>query len=202
MKKDKKTHPGEGMDVVNHGRFSIMSSDKIDAIIVDPEIAQNVKHRRWCLSSGGYPVANVKGEIVFLFDYVMALKFDEKPEGCYVDHINHDKLDNRLTNLRFVSPTESSHNMPMRSDNTSGVTGVNKTKNNTYRAYITANKVRYELGHYKTIEEAIAARREAEERFNFKTRPHTIKEKLSNTTCIDSTKDDGYVFYDAERRPR
>lgn len=179
MKKDKKSHSGEGMTVVNYGRFSVLSSSKIDPIIVDYEIAQNVMHRRWCLSTGGYPVANVKGESLYLFDYVMALKFEEKPKGCYVDHINHDKLDNRLTNLRFVSPLESSHNMPLRADNKSGVTGVKKTKNDTYRAYITVNKVRYELGHYKTIEEAIEARREAEDRFGFQTRPQTVREKLS-----------------------
>ena len=178
MKSEKTSHQNDRMVVVNHGRFSIMTSDKVDAIIVDSEFAPLIANRKWCIDTHGYPVANVKNELIRLFDFVMAQKFDEKPEGCYVDHINHDKLDNRLTNLRFVSPLESSRNMPLRANNTSGVTGVSKTKKGAYRAYITIDKKRIELGYYKTINEAIQARREAEDRFNFKTRPATIKEKL------------------------
>lgn len=178
MKSEKTSRQNDGMVVVNHGRFSIMTSDKVDAIIVDSEFAPLIANRKWCIDTHGYPVVNVKNELIRLFDFVMAQKFDEKPEGCYVDHINHDKLDNRLTNLRFVSPLESSRNMPLRADNTSGVTGVSKTKKGAYRAYITIDKKRIELGYYKTIDEAIQARREAEDRFNFKTRPATIKEKL------------------------
>ena len=155
-----------------------MTSDRTDAIIVDSEIAALIANRRWCIDTGGYPVANFGGEILRLFDVVMAQKFYEKPNGCYVDHINHDKLDNRLINLRFVSPLESSLNMPIRSDNTSGITGVSQTKSGTFRAYITVNKVRKELGYYKTIEDAINARREAEDRLGFQTRPQTIKEVI------------------------
>lgn len=178
MKSEKTSHQNDRMVVVNHGRFSIMTSDKVDAIIVDSEFAPLIVNRKWCIDTHGYPVANVKNKLIRLFDFVMAQKFDEKPEGCYVDHINHDKLDNRLTNLRFVLPLESSRNMPLRADNTSGVTGVSKTKKGAYRAYITIDKKRIELGYYKTIDDAIQARREAEDRFNFKTRPATIKEKL------------------------
>ena len=184
MKREKTSHQNEKMTVVNHGRFSVMKSDKTDAIIVDNDIALLVKNRKWCMDGHGYPVANVKGGQIRLFDFVMAQKFEEKPPGCYVDHINQDKLDNRIINLRFVTPQESSHNMPLKANNTSGVTGVCKTKSGTFRAYITINKERIELGYYKTIGEAIQARREAENRLNFKTRPQTVKDKILSVVTL------------------
>lgn len=177
MSKEKGSHANEEMNVSFFGNFAVMSSDKVAGILVDKEIAEKVANRRWCIDSAGYPLANIQGEQVRLFDCVMALNGYEKPNGCYVDHINQDKLDNRLINLRFVSPTESSRNMPMRNDNTSGFTGVSRNKKGTYRAYITVNKKRIDIGTYRTIEEAVKARREAENRYGFKTRPGTVKEQ-------------------------
>lgn len=176
MSKEKRSHPNEGMNVFFFGKFAVMSSDKVAGILVDREIAEKVANRKWCIERAGYPLANIQGEQVRLFDCVMALNGYEKPNGCYVDHINQDKLDNRLINLRFVSPTESSRNMPMRNDNTSGFTGVSRNKCGTYRAYITVDKKRIDIGTYRTIEEAVKARLEAENIYGFKTRPGTVKE--------------------------
>lgn len=175
--KDKRSVNKKAMQVIRFKRFSVISSDKTDGIIIDSDLADIFAKRRWCIDSGGYPVANVEGNLIRIFDCVLALNGIEKPSGCYVDHINQDKLDNRIINLRIVTPIESSLNMPLKSNNTSGHTGVTKTKYGTYRAYITKNKKRIDLGQYKTIEEAINARREAEDRLGFITRPQTIKEK-------------------------
>lgn len=173
---EKRSHQYQHMECTSYGRFVVMKSDNIGAIIVDPDIAEMVRNRRWSKDTHDYPVINLSSSVVRLHEVVMAQSFYELPKGCYVDHINQDKMDNRRINLRFVTPQESSRNMPLKGNNTSGVTGVYKTKYGTYRAYITANKQRKELGYYKTLEEAVAARREAEDRFNFKTRPITIKE--------------------------
>lgn len=179
IKKPKDIHHTKKMTVFRFGRFSVMYSDKVDGIILDTEIADMVSDHRWCLDTGGYPVANYGNDLVRLFDLVMALGNEEKPKGYYVDHINHDKLDNRRTNLRFVSPQESSRNMPLKGNNTSGYTGVSQTKNGRYRAYITVNKKRIELGHYATAIEARQARQEAEDRFGFLTRPKTVRDKCN-----------------------
>ena len=176
IQRPKESHWHEKMKITEFGRFAVMQKEGIEAIIIDSKMIQVVGNRKWCLDSHDYPVINLGGETVRLFDVVMAQCVEEKPEGCYVDHINHDKLDNRVSNLRFVTPEESARNMPLKGDNTSGYTGVSKTKNGTYRAYITIHGKQRSLGYYKTIEEATSARREAECRLGFTTRPTTIKE--------------------------
>lgn len=169
------------MQTVDYGRFTVMMSEKAPAILLDQDIAEKVKNRRWCIDSGGYPITNCNRTLIRLFDYVMAQSFDDKPVGCYVDHINHDKLDNRRQNLRFVTPQESSKNIPIRSNNKSGYIGVCEQmySNGTiaYRAYITVDKKRIELGTYKSLEDAAEARRIAEDLYGFDTRPKDIKRK-------------------------
>ena len=54
----------------------------------------------------------------------------------------------------------------MRSDNTSGFTGVYWLKNNrTWEARINVNKESIGLGYYKNKKDAIKARKEAEEKY-------------------------------------
>jgi HNH endonuclease len=81
-----------------------------------------------------------------------------------IDHINGDQSDNRIGNLRIASPANNSANAKTR-DNTSGVKGVGllKTGRRRYKAYITRNYRQHYLGVFTTLEEAAAARRDAEQ---------------------------------------
>ena len=68
-------------------------------------------------------------------------------------------------------------------NNKTGYTGVSLTKKG-YRAYIHFKRKMYDLGTYKTIEEAVAARKEAEEELFGKFLeevPEDIKTRLKNT---------------------
>lgn len=53
-----------------------------------------------------------------------------------------------------------------RSDNKTGYTGVYRTERGTYRASITLNKVRHNLGTYPTLEQAVKAREEGYEKYH------------------------------------
>jgi hypothetical protein len=80
-------------------------------------------------------------------------------EGYQIDHINRDHADNRICNLRLLTNNENCYNRGIYKTNKSGVTGVYYQKDRkSWRAKI-GNKV---IGHYKTMEEAIDARRRAE----------------------------------------
>lgn len=88
------------------------------------------------------------------------------PEGMYVDHISLDTLDNRKSNLRICTWQQNNFNKISYSHNTSGFRGVIWRKDrNRWMAQISVNKHNIYLGVFKNIEGAIAARKEAEEKY-------------------------------------
>lgn len=89
------------------------------------------------------------------------------PTGV-IDHINHDRLDNRPENLRDVTHVENTRNSKLSTANTSGTTGVYWDKSR--KLWIASIKVNYKsisLGRYADIEDAIAARSVANKLFGF-----------------------------------
>jgi hypothetical protein len=79
------------------------------------------------------------------------------------DHINCDKADNRIANLREATRSENSANRPPPAHNRSGFKGVHFDKNRQkWMAFIRKDWRVRNLGRYATKEEAIAVRRAAE----------------------------------------
>ena len=82
-----------------------------------------------------------------------------------IDHINGDRGDNRLANLREASRSQNNANMGLRADNRSGVRGVFwDTRSQMWRAEIMMNNKVTPLGRYSDIKEATEVRRSAEMR--------------------------------------
>lgn len=137
--------------------------------LFDENMTELVYGNTWTLDGHGYVCRNKGGKIERLHTLVVEKAIGGKiPAGAYVDHINKSKTDNRLCNLRVVSPMDSAKNMPLRSDNTTGIAGVSRGRNGVgYRAYITVNKKRIELGTYPTLSEAARVRYVAEERYGY-----------------------------------
>ncbi len=76
-----------------------------------------------------------------------------------IDHIDRDKTNNNINNLRLIELKYNSFNMTLAKNNKSGFTGVywhEKTKR--WRATITENGKNIYLGIYKNIEDAIKIR--------------------------------------------
>jgi len=63
----------------------------------------------------------------FFLHRLLALAYIPNPENkkC-IDHINRDKLDNRLCNLRWATHLENNQNQGMYSHNTSGIKNISK----------------------------------------------------------------------------
>ena len=85
-----------------------------------------------------------------------------------IDHINRVKNDNRLCNLRLVSSSENSRNLPITKRNNSGTVGVSWYKNrNKWRATIMNNNRQIHLGYFDDKEEAIRIRKSYEKEYNY-----------------------------------
>jgi hypothetical protein len=93
--------------------------------------------------------------------------YGELPVG-QIDHINHDKLDNRITNLRQVTQSQNQRNMIRRKDNKSGLPGIHYSRSiNKWIVQVSANQGRECLGAYEDKFEAICVRKTAEIKYNF-----------------------------------
>ena len=80
-----------------------------------------------------------------------------------IDHVNGNRLDNRIENLRDVDATGNARNAKRRDDNHSGVTGVGfYPKTSKWRARINRDGKTVLLGYFDTKVEAIMARQKAE----------------------------------------
>lgn len=80
-----------------------------------------------------------------------------------IDHINGNIRDNRWQNLRAVTGQENDRNRAVRRDSSSGVMGVRRhNRADGWVARITVSGRRINLGYFKTLDEAVAARKAAE----------------------------------------
>jgi hypothetical protein len=113
-------------------------------------------------SSQGYFRGKILGKL-YLAHRIIWLYINGKwPEQ--IDHINHDRGDNRLINLREASIQENQKNQSKSRKNVSGHTGIYFDKRTRkWRSYI---KNMY-LGYFDLFEDAVSARKEAEIKYDF-----------------------------------
>lgn len=114
--------------------------------------------------SQGYISLNFKTVKVRAHRVAWLLHYGELPP-CQIDHINRDRSDNRICNLRLAPNNEADNlqNLGIRCDNTSGVPGVvwNRRKNKwIVRVYRGGKQIC--VGYFASFDEAVAARKESE----------------------------------------
>lgn len=109
------------------------------------------------LNSSGYRQGLVFKKNALAHRVAWAIYYGEWPDGL-IDHINGDRADNRIANLRVVTPAENVRNSAMPSTNRSGVVGVCYYKQTRrWMAYVGKRR----LGYFKRFEDAVAAREDA-----------------------------------------
>ena len=83
-------------------------------------------------------------------------KVNNKP--C-IDHIDNNKENNNIENLRFATHQENGRNRAIGKNNTSGAKGIAFCKRESkWRAYITIDGLKVHLGYFDNIEDAKLAR--------------------------------------------
>ena len=90
--------------------------------------------------------------------------------GDFIDHIDGNRGNNRLENLRLVSRSVNARNAKCFSTNTSGFSGVKVKKTKTGVTYIARANIMGRdiyLGQFNEIEDAVAARRSFNDQHGF-----------------------------------
>ena len=89
-------------------------------------------------------------------------------ESLHIDHINGDKKDNSIQNLRLVTPSDNHKNQKLSRHNTSGRIGISwQSARNKWEAYITSGGKLHKLGRFTELKDAIEARAKAEMSLGF-----------------------------------
>jgi|DEB0MinimDraft_4_1074332.scaffolds.fasta_scaffold00981_12 hypothetical protein len=105
----------------------------------------------------GYYVVKLFGKNIRAHRAVWAMAHGYWPDA--LDHIDRNKLNNRLSNLRLTDAVRNGHNKGLIRTNTSGVAGVSWCKyRSRWRAYLTYRGKQKSFGYFNSIEEAAEAR--------------------------------------------
>lgn len=119
------------------------------------------------LKSTGYKCGKIFRKTYLAHRVAWLISKGEWPEN-ELDHINGDRSDNRLCNLRSVETCENRKNAGKNKNNRSGFTGVSWDKTREmWKADVWVNRKNINLGRFKTIDEAIVARLAANEKYKF-----------------------------------
>lgn len=98
---------------------------------------------------------------------IWALVYGVWPEG-FIDHIDHNRTNNKITNLRVVTRAENNRNASLRSDNTSGAVGVRWHKNsNKWESRISVGGRLHYLGLFTKFDDAVSARKLADQEIGY-----------------------------------
>lgn len=116
-------------------------------------------------NSAGYIQIRIFGKKYLAHRVIWAFHYGKWPEG-QIDHINGDRADNRIKNLRVVSSEVNGKNKSLRSDSKSGCLGVRYAKNR-WRAAITIKGKNIHLGTFIDRQDAVTARKDAEKVYGF-----------------------------------
>jgi len=95
-----------------------------------------------------------------------------------VDHVYHNRWDNRKEFLRIVTNSQNQMNASLMPNNTSGITGVSwNIKREKWVAYIMVNERQVQLGYFDDFNKAVEVRKDAELKYFGEYR---YKEKIKN----------------------
>lgn len=109
--------------------------------------------RAGSVNDDGYVKVKVQGKTHSEHRLIYLMTHGELPE--YVDHKDTNPSNNNKENLRPATMAQNSRNSKIRSDNTSGVKGVNWAASvGKWQVRIQVDDLRINLGTFETIAEA------------------------------------------------
>ena len=135
---------------------------KIAEYIIDVEDIPIIEQSTWSLSNGRHTQYCKSNELGPLHRIIMNVT----DTNIIVDHINHNGLDNRKSNLRICTNQENICNCEIPKNNKSGCKGVYWAKDKQkWTVQVTINNKTKYIGRFDSLEDAIKARQEASKEY-------------------------------------
>lgn len=125
---------------------------------IDEEDYERVSQHEWFVTPGGYVAGGTAGGFLHIF------LIGRAPKGMVCDHINRNKLDCRKANIRITTHTINNCNRDLRIDNKTGYPGLHQRVGGFGVTITVARKI-IRVGYFKTFEEAVITRKEAEKKY-------------------------------------
>lgn len=141
--------------------------------------------RAGTVNSHGYVVITIAGAKHKAHRLAWRMFYGVEPAG-QIDHINGDRADNRIANLRVVSHAVNVHNRRSANRNSkTGLLGVSPRKRG-YVATISAEGQKHGLGTFATLEAAHAAYQAGKARLHPNAQPKSIVAPgVAGTLCAE-----------------
>jgi hypothetical protein len=128
----------------------------IDRIMPSGKVREDVG----CHTPKGYKVLNIKGKVYPVQHLIWKFMHGDWDDGLLIDHINGIKDDNKIENLRLVTPSQNLQNQhkPRRDNLSSGIKGVTLFKpTKKWHVRIRIGPKNHYLGQYDNLEDAAQA---------------------------------------------
>lgn len=143
-------------DCVTHLEVDIFTKDEVVIMLIDRETLPLLTSLGSLFLANGYPAVSIEGKTIKVHRLIL--------RGVeLVDHINQNKLDNRVSNLREATRSENALNAKLFSSNTHGIKGVYwDAQKKRWSASIQVAGKKYLLGKTEDFFKACCLRKAAE----------------------------------------
>jgi hypothetical protein len=139
--------------------------------IIDPDDYERLSKHKWYAAKGGntFYVTRGKwsGKLKKRLNIMMHREIIDVPDGMFIDHINHNGLNNRKANLRIATPADNTRNTRRHKKNTSSkYRGVWYSKDShKWRVTIDVNRKSKHIGYFHNEIDAAKAYDEAAKKY-------------------------------------
>lgn len=142
-------------EIINKGNYCemiIKNKKGVFVVLFDTDDLDRINKYRWIMGNNGYARAHIPGsrKIILLHRLIL-----NTPDNMDTDHSNHDKCDNRKTNLRICTTSQNMVNIHIKDGKK--YKGVHKSRNGTFYA----KNANIHLGTFSTPELAAQAYNDA-----------------------------------------
>jgi hypothetical protein len=126
---------------------------------------RNVGDEAGMVTEKGYRRIKIDGLLHMAHRLVWAYHFDQVPE--YIDHIDGNKCNNTIGNLRPATKIQNGYNIPLRANNKSGVKGVYwAAREQKWVAELSVNRKIQRIGSFDDLELADLVAMEARNKYH------------------------------------